>query len=105
MRRPNMLRFNQWLSDCLDVLSNNPAVTESDRRLIAWVRLLKITDEIGTSFSFDDPENMPSIAESRVQIMITGFEKRLEAWKTEYNSDRDGKSLHFPTVTLVLTGT
>ncbi len=95
MRRPNALRFNRWLGDCVDVIANNPAAPQSDMQLVAWVELLKITDEIGTAFLFDDPCNMPSIAEHRVQIMITGFEKKLEAWKVEFEGVRNGKSLEF----------
>ena len=94
MRRLNQLRFNKWMSDCVDIIANNPGASKLDGHLAAWTRLFKITDDIGTSFSFDDPTNMPNLAEPRVQIMITGYEKTLEAWRAAHENYLDGK-LHF----------
>ena len=103
MRRPNMLRLNRWLSECLETLATHPAASKWDRRLVAWVKLFKITDDIGVSFSFEDPTNMPNLAESRIQIMMAGFEKALEVWKNQLDSDAssDGKILNPPYFPLI----
>jgi hypothetical protein len=76
-----MLRYNRWLSDCIDVLETSPDAVASDKILIGWVRLLIIAEEASTSLSFDDPGDMPSLSEHRVQLMLKSFEKRLEIWK------------------------
>lgn len=81
MRRPNMLRFNKWINECLESVANNPRATKLDTYLVHWVRVTKIQDELGQSLSFDDPSNMANLAEPMVQLKVTGFEKTLEAWK------------------------
>jgi hypothetical protein len=81
MRRPNMLRFNKWINECLESVANNPRATKLDIFLVHWVRVTKIQDELGQSLSFDDPSNMANLAEPMVQLKVTGFEKTLEAWK------------------------
>jgi hypothetical protein len=48
---------------------------------------LKITEDLVISLSLDDPSNMADLSESRVQIMINGFEKELEAWRTSFQLD------------------
>lgn len=85
MRRPNMLRYSSWLRECLDTITSNPEISELDQSLVGWVKLLKITEDIGTSFRFDDPGNMPDLSEARAQIMVGGFEKELEDWKKEFD--------------------
>jgi hypothetical protein len=87
MRRINMLRFNNWMSDCVEVLENNPNASSFDKNLIAWVKILKITEDLVTSLSLDDPSNMADLSESRVQIMTTSFEKELETWKATFQPD------------------
>jgi hypothetical protein len=95
MRRINMLRFNNWMSDCVEVLGNNPNASSFDKYLIAWVKILKITEGLVTSLSLDDPSNMADLSESRVQIMITGFEKELETWKATFQPDGSNSKSYF----------
>ncbi|TVY15322.1 Transcriptional regulator WAR1 [Lachnellula arida] len=86
MRRPNMLRSNSWLRECLEYVDANANPHYLDNCLVAWVSILQITEEICTSFSFDDPGNMANLAETRVQITLSGFEKKLLAWKEKFTS-------------------
>jgi hypothetical protein len=81
MRRPPMLQFNNWMSDCLSRLEKSPSGL--DRRLAAWVRLQRIADEASTSFGFDDPSTSISLMESRMHVIVKAFERRLEDWKKE----------------------
>jgi hypothetical protein len=82
-----MLRYSSWLSDCVDFLEAAPDAAATDKILIGWVRLLIIAEEASTSLSFDDPGNMPSLSEPRIQIMLKSFEKRLEIWKDGLEPD------------------
>lgn len=86
MRRPAMLRYNSWVNECLEFLDAAPDAVTSDKLLIGWVKLLSIAEEVSTSLSFDDPGNMPSLAEPRVQHMLKSFEKRLDSWKAGLDS-------------------
>ncbi|KUJ19893.1 uncharacterized protein LY89DRAFT_579809 [Mollisia scopiformis] len=81
MRRPNMLRWNSWIGDCLETLERNSQASKWDHLLAAWVRILKITEEVGATFAFDDCSNMADLSEPRVQLTMTGLQKVAEAWK------------------------
>jgi hypothetical protein len=93
MRRPNMLRCNKWINDCLEVVASNPRASQVDKYLVSWIRLTKIAEEIGSSLGFDDPSNMADIAEPSVQLKIAGFERSLEAWKKACDADMNGTVL------------
>jgi len=81
MRRPNMIRFNKWGAECLEVLSSSPSRLPSDGWFCQWLKLLVIAEDIYTSFSFDDENNIADLSETRVQFMLKSFEKRLDEWK------------------------
>jgi hypothetical protein len=93
MRRPAMLRYNNWVSECADFLTITPAAGPSDKILVSWFKLLSISEEITTSLSFDDPGSTPSLSEPRVQYLVKSFEKRLADWKAGLDStNSNGKT-------------
>lgn len=85
-----MLRCNNWVDDCLESLANNPNALWTDKYLVSWIRLIKITEEIGMSFSFEDTSNMAELSEPRVQLVQSGFGKMLEAWRESVGIDING---------------
>ncbi len=85
MRRPNMLRYNTWVDECTELLE--VTASTANKSLIAWVKLLKITEEIGTTFSFDDLDNIANLSEYRVQLMLKSFEKAFAVWERELPPD------------------
>lgn len=85
-----MLRWSSWLDECLNTVGNNPSRCQNDRNLVAWVRLMKITEEIGTSFSFEDPSNMADMSDSRVRMIQSGLGKALSIWREEFGDDVNG---------------
>ena len=89
-----MMRFNNWMGDCVDFVANNSRKSTYDKELVAWVRLLKITEEMAVSLSFDDPSNMADMLEPRVLLLVTGFERALETWKKTHEPEcTNGMSL------------
>ncbi len=82
-----MLRWNSWIGDCLESLEQHSQVSKSDRLLAAWVRILKITEEVGTSFSFEDASNMADLSEARIQLTMNGLQKSAEAWRRGLDRD------------------
>ena len=82
LRRPNMLRINSYIRECVEYLECSRGAVPTDRTVVAWVKLIIIQDEIGTSFAYDDPGGIASITELRVQLMLKDFEKRLTNWWT-----------------------
>jgi hypothetical protein len=98
MRRPNMLRFNSWMNDCVLFLEDLPNVTMFDKRLVARVRLMNIAEEFASSFSLDDPDNKSIFLDSRTQRTMQAFERRLKSWKESLDLDvMNGKESRGPT--------
>lgn len=81
MRRPNMLRFNSWMKECVNFLENLPMATVFDKRLIARVRLQNIAEEFASSLSLEDPDDSSIVLDSRTQLTVKAFERRLKTWK------------------------
>lgn len=86
-RRPNLLRFTEFMDECLEVLENSPQAAPSDKALCQWVKLQKIAEEIGIGFAFDNPNANVSIDEQRVQFSLKGFAKQLEDWRLKCPKD------------------
>lgn len=82
LRRPNMIRANTYVSECLEFLERSSEALHSDRTLVAWSKLIMIGDEISISFCYDDPGGVASISELRTQLMIKDFNAKLESWFT-----------------------
>ena len=89
LRRPNLIRWTPFMADCVDVLENSPEAFPSDKALSQWVRSQHIAEEVGTQFSMDDFSATVSIADSKVQYALKGFERDLEKWSEQMPSDID----------------
>ncbi|KAI2683614.1 hypothetical protein LCP963914a_6015 [Penicillium roqueforti] len=84
-RRPNMLQFNDWMTESLKHLENSPHRT--DQHVATWFELQRITDEAMSSFGLDDTSTTSPLTESRVQAVLRWFDKRLETWKKNIPPD------------------
>lgn len=80
LRRPNMLRVSSYIRECAEYLERSPTAVPSDRTLVGWVKLIMIAEEIGNSFSYDDPGSIAALSELRTQLMLKDFNKRLDNW-------------------------
>jgi hypothetical protein len=78
MRRPNVLLFNNWMSECLGILEESPVFL--DKHLAAGVKLQRIADETLMSFGLDDPSIDISLTDSRMQVILRGFERKMDDW-------------------------
>jgi len=85
-----MLRYNRWVGECLDSLANNPNASQTDRYLVSWIRLIRISEEIGLAFGFEDVSSMANLSEPRTQIVMSGLQKKLQSWKVLAGSDING---------------
>jgi hypothetical protein len=71
------------VGDCLDSIEQHPKASKWDHLLAGFVRLLKVTEETGTTFAFDDMSNMPSLSEPRTQLAMIGLQKSVQALRRE----------------------
>ncbi|EPE28035.1 Zn2/Cys6 DNA-binding protein [Glarea lozoyensis ATCC 20868] len=83
LRRPNLIRWTPFMSDCVEFLETSPEAAQSDKALCQWVRSQHIAEEVGTQFSMDDPLATVNIADSKVQYALKGFERDLEKWSSQ----------------------
>ncbi len=91
LRRPNLLRWSPFMSDCVKILETSPDAAPTDKIICQWVRSQHIAEEIGTQFSMDDPVASVSIADNRVQLSLKGFERDLEKWSAQVPTDIDSR--------------
>ncbi|KFX93726.1 hypothetical protein V490_04717 [Pseudogymnoascus sp. VKM F-3557] len=87
VRRPNMLRFNGWMSDCAKFLKESPDATLFDKNLVVRVSLQNIAEDISTFLSIEDPSKKTTFLDSRTQLTIRALEKRLTTWKSSLDPD------------------
>lgn len=87
LRRPNLVRWTNFMTDCVEVLETSPEAARTDKALCQWVRSQHIAEEIGTQFSMDDPVANVSITDAKVQHALKGFERDLEKWSCQIPPD------------------
>ncbi|CAG8982669.1 hypothetical protein HYALB_00006067 [Hymenoscyphus albidus] len=83
LRRPNLIRWGPFMVDCIEFLETSPEAAPSDKILCQWVRSQHIAEDVGTQFSMDDPMATITIADSKVQYALKGFERDLEKWSDQ----------------------
>ena len=82
MRRPNMLKYNDQIDECARHLQSLSSARLSDKCLLVWVRLSRITEEITTALSFDDLGKGAEIASPQTQKVFRSLEERLMEWRS-----------------------
>lgn len=85
LKRPNILLFNSWMEECLNMLEKSPLQT--DQRTLAWLKLQRIADEANTAFGFDDASTSFSLSELRMQMILRIFERRMHDWRKSVPED------------------
>ncbi|KAJ2966087.1 hypothetical protein NUW58_g10751 [Xylaria curta] len=77
LHRPNLIKWQSFMAECIDILESSPAATPSDRCLCHLVWTHRLAEEVGIQFSFDDPSVFVNITETRVQYVLRKFETDL----------------------------
>ena len=66
LRRPNLLRFSNYMAECEEYLETSSDAAPTDKRLAAWVKIHRIMEKAGNAFSFDDPSVTHSTHAQRI---------------------------------------
>lgn len=79
------------MDECIEMLETSSEALASDKLLCEHVKLQHVNEDIGMSFSMDDPSATVTISDTKVQYSLRGFEKNLSDWtkavpKEVYNS-------------------
>lgn len=84
-RRPNLLLFNDWMSECVKHLERSPNAV--DRHMATWFELQRVVDEAMTSFGLDDTSSTAPLTESRLQAVLRWFDNRMQSWKKDLSME------------------
>ncbi|KAL9081219.1 MAG: hypothetical protein Q9157_000194 [Trypethelium eluteriae] len=78
-----MLRYTDWIEDCVRELEAAANGCAQDLALAAWVRLYRIAEEIAVSFNYDDPSQAMAIEDAKLRLLLKGFMKQLQNWESD----------------------
>lgn len=77
LRRPILVRFTDYLKECIDILENSEDALPSDKTLCQHVRIAHICEDIATQFAMDDPAINYTVSDHNVTFGIKHYEKAL----------------------------
>lgn len=80
LHRTNLIRWNSFMTECMDILESSPEAAPTDRYLCNLVWTHRLAEEVGMQFSMDDPTVVVNIAEPKVQYALRGFERDLSKY-------------------------
>ncbi|KAL1297954.1 hypothetical protein AAFC00_006464 [Neodothiora populina] len=88
LRRPNLLRWTNYMNQCVQVLETSPDALPSDRMLAQHIKIQHICEEINSSFALDDPEATSiSILDPKVAYTLNVLEGKLRDWEAQIPDD------------------
>jgi hypothetical protein len=83
LRRPNLIRWSNFMTESLKVLETSSDAVASDKHFCAWIRSQHIAEEVGYQFSMDDPFAKVSIADDKTHYALKKFENDLAVWRQD----------------------
>ncbi|XDG06955.1 hypothetical protein ABKA04_006570 [Annulohypoxylon sp. FPYF3050] len=77
LHRPNLIRWQPFMTECMDILESSPDAAPTDRYLCHLVWTHRLAEDVGIQFSMDDPSVFVNVSEQKVQYALRGFERDL----------------------------
>ncbi|KAK5165754.1 uncharacterized protein LTR77_008677 [Saxophila tyrrhenica] len=81
LRRPNLVRWTNYMKECIEVLESHPDALPSDKVFCQYVKIQHICEEIGLQFLMDDNTANISITDPKVTYALNILETQLKHWK------------------------
>ncbi|KAF2766828.1 hypothetical protein EJ03DRAFT_353596 [Teratosphaeria nubilosa] len=97
LRRPNLVRWTNYMRECIEVLESHPDAFPSDKLFIQHVKIQHICEDIGLQFLMDDnTATNISITDPKVTYALTVLEDQLKDWREGIPKEhKDDKGLGF----------
>ncbi|KAK0901401.1 hypothetical protein LTR91_016289 [Friedmanniomyces endolithicus] len=95
LRRPNLIRWTNYMKECIEVLESHPDAYPSDKLFCQHVKLQHICEDIGLQFLMDDNTATISITDPKVTYALNVLENQLKDWKKQVPEDLQGPGLQF----------
>lgn len=83
LRRPNLLRWSNYMQECVDILENSPDAAPTDALFAQHIKVQRICDEISISFAMEDPTASISILDPKVAYTLEVLQEKLDKWEQE----------------------
>ena len=77
LRRPILVRFTDYLKECIEILETSEDALPSDKTLCQHVRIAHICEDISSQFAMDDPAINYTVSDHNVTFGIKHYEKAL----------------------------
>ncbi|KAK4542850.1 hypothetical protein LTR36_006039 [Oleoguttula mirabilis] len=95
LRRPNLVRWTNYMKECIEVLESHPDAFASDKLLCQHVKIQHICEDIGLQFLMDDNTANISITDPKVSYALNVLEVQLRNWKENIPAECRGPGLQF----------
>ncbi|KAK3073331.1 hypothetical protein LTR53_005179 [Teratosphaeriaceae sp. CCFEE 6253] len=95
LRRPNLVRWTNYMKECIEVLESHPDAYESDKLFCQHVKIQRICEDIGLQFLMDDNTATISITDPKVSYALNVLENQLKNWKEQVPDNLRGPGLQF----------
>jgi hypothetical protein len=95
LRRPNLVRWTNYMKECIEVLESHPDAFPSDKVFCQNVRIQHICEDIGLQFLMDDNTATISITDPKVSYALNVLENQLKSWKEQVPEECRGPGLLF----------
>ncbi|KAK3329780.1 hypothetical protein B0H66DRAFT_469156, partial [Apodospora peruviana] len=93
LHRPNLIRWTSFMAECVDILESSPEAASTDKYFCHLVWTHRLAEEVGITFSMDDPISAPNITQASTQYALKGFELQLERHRSAMPEDMQQASL------------
>ncbi|KAF2169923.1 hypothetical protein M409DRAFT_64350 [Zasmidium cellare ATCC 36951] len=80
LRRPNLIRWSNYMRECVEILETSPEAYESDKLFCQHIKIQHICEDIGLQFLMDDNTANISITDPKVTYQLNVLENELKAW-------------------------
>lgn len=87
LHRPNLIRWNSFMTECVDVLETSPEAAPTDKYLCHLVWTHKLAEDVGIQFDMDDGSASINVADARTQYALRGFERDLERYSSSLSEE------------------
>ncbi|OTB06002.1 hypothetical protein M426DRAFT_47148, partial [Hypoxylon sp. CI-4A] len=93
LHRPNLIRWQAFMTECMDILESSPQAAPTDRYLCHLVWTHRLAEDVGIQFSMDDSSVFVNVSEQKVQYALRGFERDLAKYSESIPKAEKGPSL------------
>ena len=80
------MKYNDYVESCCQALSEAKEAP-SDCFLQYFIRLQRLTEEVNSTFGYDDHQQLPALDAVRTEMMVKAFSKQLTQFEETFPVD------------------